>query len=183
MTEKQHLPCSSDTLLLLRCVCVFLCGTCSLSASGLHLSWTSSSRLFNQPSASRRSSAHRLCVWATEGLKAHTGGRGGLKKKKDIRCSSIDVFVFSWQVVAYHYCQADNTYTCLVPEFVHSISALLCRAPRLGAYREMLMRENQLQSLLSLRSCVQDPVTAFRRGVLEPLVLLRKGERPAIILT
>ncbi|TTI92362.1 Protein TANC1 [Bagarius yarrelli] len=81
------------------------------------------------------------------------------------------------KVVAYHYCQADNTYTCLVPEFVHSISALLCRAPRLGAYREMMMRENQLQSLLSLRSCVQDPVAAFRRGVLEPLVLLRKAER------
>ncbi|XP_060774655.1 protein TANC1 isoform X2 [Neoarius graeffei] len=81
------------------------------------------------------------------------------------------------KVVAYHYCQADNTYTCLVPEFVHSISALLCRAPRLGAYREMLMRENQLQSLLSLRSCVQDPVAAFRRGVLEPLVLLRKERK------
>ncbi|XP_058258119.1 protein TANC1 isoform X2 [Hemibagrus wyckioides] len=83
------------------------------------------------------------------------------------------------KVVAYHYCQADNTYTCLVPEFVHSVSALLCRAPRFGAYREMLMRENQLQSLLSLRSCVQDPVAAFRRGVLEPLVLLRKERKIA----
>lgn len=85
--------------------------------------------------------------------------------------------------MAYHYCQADNTYTCLVPEFVHSVSALLCRAPRLGTYREMLMRENQLQSLLSLRSCVQDPVAAFRRGVLEPLVVLRKGEGRDIIPT
>ncbi|KAK2857429.1 hypothetical protein Q7C36_005348 [Tachysurus vachellii] len=83
------------------------------------------------------------------------------------------------KVVAYHYCQADNTYTCLVPEFVHSVSALLCRTTRLGAYREMLMRENQLQSLLSLRSCVQDPVAAFRRGVLEPLVLLRKERKIA----
>ncbi|XP_066521071.1 protein TANC1 isoform X2 [Hoplias malabaricus] len=83
------------------------------------------------------------------------------------------------KVVAYHYCQADNTYTCLVPEFVHSVSALLCRAPRLGAYRELLLRENQLQSLLSLRSCVQDPVAAFRRGVLEPLILLRKERKIA----
>ncbi|XP_076872168.1 protein TANC1 [Brachyhypopomus gauderio] len=81
------------------------------------------------------------------------------------------------KVVAYHYCQADNTYTCLVPEFVHSVSALLCRAPRLGPYRELLLREHQLQSLLSLRSCVQDPVTAFRRGVLEPLSLLRKERK------
>uniref|UniRef100_A0A3B1JZ47 Tetratricopeptide repeat, ankyrin repeat and coiled-coil containing 1 n=1 Tax=Astyanax mexicanus TaxID=7994 RepID=A0A3B1JZ47_ASTMX len=83
------------------------------------------------------------------------------------------------KVVAYHYCQADNTYTCLVPEFVHSVSALLCRAPRLGAYRELLLKENQLQSLLSLRSCVQDPAAAFRRGVLEPLILLRKERKIA----
>ncbi|XP_072539773.1 protein TANC1 isoform X2 [Salminus brasiliensis] len=83
------------------------------------------------------------------------------------------------KVVAYHYCQADNTYTCLVPEFVHSVSALLCRAPRLGAYRELLLKENQLQSQLSLRSCVQDPAAAFRRGVLEPLILLRKERKIA----
>ncbi|XP_065096260.1 protein TANC1 isoform X3 [Paramisgurnus dabryanus] len=81
------------------------------------------------------------------------------------------------KVVAYHYCQADNTYTCLVPEFVHSVSALLCRAPRLGAYRELLLRETHLQGLLSLRSCVQDPVAAFRKGVLEPLTLLRKERK------
>uniref|UniRef100_A0A671K563 Protein TANC1-like n=1 Tax=Sinocyclocheilus anshuiensis TaxID=1608454 RepID=A0A671K563_9TELE len=81
------------------------------------------------------------------------------------------------KVVAYHYCQADNTYTCLVPELVHSVSALLCRAPRLNAYRELLLRETHLQSLLSLRSCVQDPAAAFRKGVLEPLTLLRKERK------
>ncbi|KAI2663340.1 Protein TANC1 [Labeo rohita] len=85
--------------------------------------------------------------------------------------------VISRLVVAYHYCQADNTYTCLVPEFVHSVSALLCRAPRLNAYRELLLRETHLQSLLSLRSCVQDPAAAFRKGVLEPLTLLRKERK------
>lgn len=84
-------------------------------------------------------------------------------------------FFLVFQVVAYHYCQADNTYTCLVPEFVHSISALLCRAHQLSAYRELLLKEPHLQSMLSLRSCVQDPMAAFRRGVLEPLSNLRKG--------
>lgn len=86
------------------------------------------------------------------------------------------------QVVAYHYCQADNTYTCLVPEFVHSIAALLCRSHQLAAYRDLLIREPQLQSMLSLRSCVQDPVAAFKRGVLEPLTSLRNGtsQRPAM---
>ncbi|XP_068184540.1 protein TANC1 isoform X2 [Antennarius striatus] len=81
------------------------------------------------------------------------------------------------KVVAYHYCQADNTYTCLVPEFVHSIAALLCRAHQLSAYRELLLKEPQLQSMLSLRSCVQDPMAAFRRGVLEPLTILRKEQK------
>lgn len=78
-------------------------------------------------------------------------------------------------MVAYHYCQADNTYTCLVPEFVHSIAALLCRSHQLAAYRDLLIKEPQLQSMLSLRSCVQDPVAAFKRGVLEPLTSLRNG--------
>ncbi|XP_066135611.1 protein TANC1 isoform X3 [Saccopteryx bilineata] len=81
------------------------------------------------------------------------------------------------KVVAYHYCQADNTYTCLVPEFVHSIAALLCRSHQLAAYRDLLIKEPQLQSMLSLRSCVQDPVAAFKRGVLEPLTTLRNEQK------
>uniref|UniRef100_A0A3P8YW90 Tetratricopeptide repeat, ankyrin repeat and coiled-coil containing 1a n=1 Tax=Esox lucius TaxID=8010 RepID=A0A3P8YW90_ESOLU len=81
------------------------------------------------------------------------------------------------KVVSYHFCQADNTYTCLVPEFVHSMAALLSRAPKLSGYRELLLREPHLQSTLSLRSCVQDPIAAFRRGVLEPLVNLRKERK------
>uniref|UniRef100_A0A8C6V8Q4 Tetratricopeptide repeat, ankyrin repeat and coiled-coil containing 1b n=1 Tax=Neogobius melanostomus TaxID=47308 RepID=A0A8C6V8Q4_9GOBI len=81
------------------------------------------------------------------------------------------------KVVAYHYCQADNTYTCLVPEFVHSIAALLCRSHQLTAYRELLLKEPHLQSMLSLRSCVQDPLAAFRRGVLEPLIGLRNERK------
>ncbi|XP_055072246.2 protein TANC1 isoform X1 [Misgurnus anguillicaudatus] len=81
------------------------------------------------------------------------------------------------KVVAYHYCQADNTYTCLVPEFVHSVSALLCRSHQLTAYRELLLKEPHLQSMLSLRSCVQDPTAAFRRGVLQPLINLRKERK------
>ncbi|XP_041121157.1 protein TANC2-like isoform X2 [Polyodon spathula] len=83
------------------------------------------------------------------------------------------------QVVAYHYCQADNAYTCLVPEFVHNVAALLCRSPQLITYREQLLREPHLQSVLSLRSCVQDPLASFRRGVLEPLDALYKERKIA----
>ncbi|XP_030649404.1 LOW QUALITY PROTEIN: protein TANC2 [Chanos chanos] len=83
------------------------------------------------------------------------------------------------QVVAYHYCQADNAYTCLVPEFVHNVAALLCRAPQMQAYREQLLRQPHLQSTLSLRSCVQDPLSAFRRGLLEPLEALHRERKLA----
>uniref|UniRef100_UPI00358E57B9 protein TANC1-like isoform X2 n=1 Tax=Myxine glutinosa TaxID=7769 RepID=UPI00358E57B9 len=81
------------------------------------------------------------------------------------------------QVVSYHYCQADNAYTCLVPEFVHSTAALMCRSSQLVPYRELLAREAHALSLLGLRSCVQDPVTAFHRGVLEPLIALHKEKK------
>ncbi|NXP54953.1 TANC1 protein, partial [Heliornis fulica] len=91
--------------------------------------------------------------------------------------SSDSVRRLASKVVAYHYCQADNTYTCLVPEFVHSIAALLCRSSQLAAYRDLLIKEPHLQSMLSLRSCVQDPAAAFRRGVLEPLSNLRKERK------
>lgn len=87
----------------------------------------------------------------------------------------VCILIFLLKVVAYHYCQADNAYTCLVPEFVHNVAALLCRSPQLAAYREQLLREPHLQSMLSLRSCVQDPMASFRRGVLEPLENLHKG--------
>uniref|UniRef100_A0A9J8CDU8 Tetratricopeptide repeat, ankyrin repeat and coiled-coil containing 2a n=1 Tax=Cyprinus carpio carpio TaxID=630221 RepID=A0A9J8CDU8_CYPCA len=82
-------------------------------------------------------------------------------------------------VVAYHYCQADNAYTCLVPEFVHNVAALLCRAPQMQAYRELLLRQPHLQSTLSLRACVQDPFNAFRRGLLEPLDILHRERKIA----
>ncbi|CAJ1049513.1 protein TANC1-like [Xyrichtys novacula] len=92
------------------------------------------------------------------------------QRKEAVRCLAA-------KVVAYHFCQADNTYTCLVPEFVHSIAALLARAPQLASYRELLVQEPHLQNTLSLRSCVQDPIAAFRKGVLEPMASLRKERR------
>nr|XP_061796505.1 protein TANC1-like [Nerophis lumbriciformis] len=92
------------------------------------------------------------------------------QKKEFARCLAN-------KVVAYHFCQADNTYTCLVPEFVHSLAALMARSPQLSPYRELLIQEPHLQNTLSLRSCVQDPIAAFRKGVLEPMANLRKERR------
>ncbi|KAJ0183116.1 hypothetical protein K1T71_001092 [Dendrolimus kikuchii] len=78
-------------------------------------------------------------------------------------------------VVAYHFCQADNNSTCLVGEFVHSLAAQLCQAPRLQAYREYLLSEPHLLGCLSLKECIADPDLAFMRGIIEPLIILRRN--------
>ncbi|KAM6905658.1 protein TANC2 [Xenentodon cancila] len=81
------------------------------------------------------------------------------------------------QVVSFHFCQADNCHTCLVPEFVHSMAAMLSGAPQLAAYRELLHQSPQLQSMLSLRSCIQDPNLALQKGILEPLEALHRERK------
>ncbi|XP_023586184.1 protein TANC1 [Trichechus manatus latirostris] len=111
----------------------------------------------------------------THMAKMHPGSGSGTPENQRPREDAVKYLAS--KVVAYHYCQADNTYTCLVPEFVHSIAALLCRSHQLAAYRDLLIKEPQLQSMLSLRSCVQDPVAAFKRGVLEPLTNLRHEQK------
>ncbi|KAF7285187.1 hypothetical protein GWI33_011724 [Rhynchophorus ferrugineus] len=78
-------------------------------------------------------------------------------------------------IVAYHFCQADNNNTCLVPDFIHSIAAQLCQAPQLAAYREQLLSETTLQNVLSLKECIANPDVALTRGILEPLAGLRRG--------
>ncbi|XP_051163378.1 protein TANC2 isoform X2 [Leptopilina boulardi] len=80
-------------------------------------------------------------------------------------------------VVAYHFCQADNNCTCLVPDLIHSLAAQLCQAPQLAAYREYLLSEPHLQRSLSLRECTVDPDLALSRGIIEPLLSLRRAGR------
>ncbi|XP_057330319.1 protein TANC2 isoform X3 [Microplitis mediator] len=80
-------------------------------------------------------------------------------------------------VVAYHFCQADNNSTCLVPDLIHSLAAQLCQAPQLIAYREYLLSEPHLQGSLSQRECTVDPDLALSRGIIEPMLSLRKSGR------
>uniref|UniRef100_A0A182W197 Uncharacterized protein n=1 Tax=Anopheles minimus TaxID=112268 RepID=A0A182W197_9DIPT len=83
-------------------------------------------------------------------------------------------------VVAYHFCQADNNSTCLIPDFVHSLAAQLCQAPQLAAYHEFLLGEHALQHALSVKECIANPERAMTMGILEPLAALRRtGKIPA----
>lgn len=77
-------------------------------------------------------------------------------------------------VVAYHFCQADNNSTCLVPDFIHSLAAQLCQAPQLANYRDYILGEPHLQNILSVKECIADPERAVKMGILEPLAILKR---------
>ncbi|XP_064644495.1 protein TANC2-like isoform X5 [Lineus longissimus] len=79
------------------------------------------------------------------------------------------------QIVSYHYCQADLNQTCMVPDFVHSLSARLVLAPQLIPYRDMLVQDPNLQTCLCMKECVRNPSEAFISGVLQPLNALTKA--------
>lgn len=82
-------------------------------------------------------------------------------------------------VVGYHFCQTDNSPTCLVPDFIHSLAAQLCQAPQLVAFRELLLEDGKYRELLGLPSCIAEPSEAFVKGILEPLhTLRRQGKIP-----
>ncbi|XP_071330868.1 protein TANC2-like isoform X2 [Trachinotus anak] len=112
------------------------------------------------------------------GGRGDEGGGGSCPGTPEMRRRQKEVLrKLAGQVVSYHFCQADNCHTCLVPEFVHNMAAMLSDAPQLLAYRELLHRSPQLQSTLSLRSCIQDPSAALQRGILEPLDALYRERK------
>ena len=80
-------------------------------------------------------------------------------------------------IVGYHMCQADNNITCMVPEFVHSMASYMAEAPALAAYKELLLREPHLQSVLNIRQCIQDPSRSLIKGILEPLTELKQTSK------
>jgi len=73
------------------------------------------------------------------------------------------------QVVAYHFCQSDNSATCLVPEFVRSIAAHLLQSPQLRAYQDYVKKNTQVQEYLSPQNCIKDSHAAFIDGICFPL--------------
>ncbi|XP_033361933.1 protein TANC2-like isoform X2 [Bombus vosnesenskii] len=94
-----------------------------------------------------------------------------------IRYTNEKVRELASHVVAYHFCQADNNSTCLVPDLIHSLAAQLCQAPQLISYREYLLSEPHIQGSLSQRECTVDPDLALSRGIIEPLLTLKKTNR------
>ena len=94
--------------------------------------------------------------------------------------SGENLSLLSKHIVAYHFCQADNAPTCLLPEFVHSISAQMSQAPQLSPYFQLLQSDQTIQARLSLASCNASPSQSLVTGILEPLnTLSSTGKIPA----
>ena len=56
-------------------------------------------------------------------------------------------------LVGYHFCQADNAPTCLVPQFVHSLAAQLSQAPQLAPYyRHLKVKKSSLTAYFHFKS-------------------------------
>ena len=78
--------------------------------------------------------------------------------------NSMDIL--AREVVAYHFCQMDNEPTCIIPYFIHSVSAQLCQSPNLVAYRRLIANDSKLKDLLSITSCLEKPDEAFVKGMI-----------------
>jgi hypothetical protein len=86
---------------------------------------------------------YKRCVFSVDVSTINGKDRPSLKNSQTI--ISEDVKSLATRVVAYHFCQADNNSTCLIPEFVHSLAAQLCQAPQLNIYRQHVLTELNLQ--------------------------------------
>ncbi|GLD61193.1 protein TANC2-like isoform X3 [Lates japonicus] len=139
------------------------------------------SRMWPAPPGSQTIPKHVAPVsFSNDSLERGDGGGGGgsCPGTPEMRRRQEEVLrKLAAQVVSYHFCQADNCHTCMVPEFVHNMAAMLSDAPQLLAYRELLHQSPQLQSMLSLRSCIQDPSSALQRGILDPLDALYRERK------
>ena len=76
--------------------------------------------------------------------------------------NSMDIL--AREVVAYHFCQMDNEPSCLIPHFIHSISAQMSQTPNLVAYRRLIASDEKLKARLSMQSCLDDPKQSFVKG-------------------
>ena len=105
-------------------------------------------------------------------VEASCFGQGGRVQHKGESQTSSHLSRLASHLVAYHFCQADNSPTCLVPEFVQSLAGQLCQAPQLASYHHLLQSRPDLLAHLNINNCHLNPSQALTAGVLEPLRIL-----------
>lgn len=72
------------------------------------------------------------------------------------------------KVLAYHFCQAQNSKSVSVSEFIRSLASQLAKAEPLKAYGEKF-NDPSVQDYLKADECAQNPDIAFKEGILLPL--------------
>jgi hypothetical protein len=80
------------------------------------------------------------------------------------------------KVVSYHFCQAENSPTCSVPEFVHSMASQLSQSPIMKPYYQLLVSNHKIRSRLTMEECLANPDDSFIMGIIEPLRSLHGQE-------
>ena len=84
-------------------------------------------------------------------------------------------------VVAHHFCQAQNAESVSVAEFIWSLASQLAQAEPLVAYREKF-HDPTIQGYLKADECVRNPDLAFKEGILLPLNSLPPPEDVYLVI-
>ena len=103
----------------------------------------------------------------------------GTFNKSEVSCPNRKL---SEHVVGYHFCQSDNSPTCHVSEFVHSLAAQLSQCPQLSAYHHLLQSDVEILHHLSHQHCQDDPDHALLQGILVPLSTLEINQDCFILI-
>ncbi|KAG2465499.1 ankyrin repeat domain-containing protein 50 [Polypterus senegalus] len=85
------------------------------------------------------------------------------------------------QVLAFHFCRADDSDTLCVSGFIRGLVAQICRSGMLKGFEEKV-RDSAVQSALQPGECERNPAEAFKRCILLPLLGLKPPSQSLYIL-
>ena len=83
------------------------------------------------------------------------------------------------RLLAYHFCQANDSDSTSVAEFITRLVVQLCDSPLIQGYRETLALD---KSRRALESASRDPDLSFREAVLTPLLGINKPKHVYFLL-
>ncbi|XP_041120719.1 ankyrin repeat domain-containing protein 50 [Polyodon spathula] len=85
------------------------------------------------------------------------------------------------QVLAFHFCRADDSDTLCVSGFIRGLVAQICHSGLIQGYEETV-RDPAFQSALQPGECERNPAEAFKRCILLPLLGAKPPQQSVFIL-
>ena len=80
------------------------------------------------------------------------------------------------RVVGYHFMQPQDPLTLDLAHFLHSLAAQLSQHPALRAYRDLLLADSNLASLLTIERLRESPSESLEKAILNPLRRLQRED-------